>query len=64
MRVLLVLGLVFAGGCTTIHGANQIGGDEGATWVFVNQSGWREPGIYRCVDTPEGPACVLAKMKK
>lgn len=63
MKRLALLLALLGSGCTTVHAANQIGGDEKSTWVFVRQSGWRDPGIYRCTEGPQGPVCVRATMK-
>lgn len=63
---LLILFSSLAGACSTMQHAQQIGGAESATWVFVNQTGGgAKNGIYRCsLDDDARPHCIKATVHR
>jgi hypothetical protein len=58
----VVLGTATVGCAPAIVGAQQVGGHEAATWVYIKTDDRRENGVFRCHDTPQGPTCNKAKM--
>jgi hypothetical protein len=51
-------------GCAPqILGAQQVGGHEPAAWIYIKTDDRSENGVFRCHDSPQGPACTKAKMR-
>jgi uncharacterized protein YceK len=57
----LMMAMVLSG-CSTMHNAAQVGDGGASTWVYVQQSGFRDHGIYRCKDSGRKVICRRAKM--
>jgi hypothetical protein len=54
-----------ATGCTRVQQASQVGGNDPATWVYINTSSPGRDGIFRCAVMAEAdrPMCVRAEMR-
>lgn len=63
LTMMLLCGIALGGtGCVTAQlGAQQVGGSEKATWVFVHTDNKSVTGIYRCRDDV-AVTCVKARI--
>lgn len=64
-KLFIVLGIggISSGCAPALLGANHVGDDKPATWVFIHTDDKNENGVFRCVDTNGVPVCTKANMR-
>lgn len=64
----LVFGISLSAGCLATKGAvaltPQLAQDSRTLWIYLDTNKSGATGVYRCVDTNEGPSCIKADLKR